>query len=117
MLEDRPFLVWSGRIEQEGFLKKKKTLGGTLENSPAATAPVFSPSSCLPGTPSGLWGVWSPDPKHGGGESAHLGGPETTVTDQGQCDSERRETKGTRESANQGRPRVLTPIAWRRVSA
>ena len=36
MLEDRPFLVWSGRIEQEDFPKKKKTLRGTLGNSPAA---------------------------------------------------------------------------------
>ena len=45
--EDRPFFVWSSRFEQEVFLKKKKTLGVTLGNSCAATAPVFSP----PGSP------------------------------------------------------------------
>ena len=48
MQENRPFLVWSGRIEQEDFLKKKRTLGGTLENSPAATASVSSPPPALP---------------------------------------------------------------------
>ena len=33
----------SQRIEQEDFPKKKNTLGGTLGNSPSATAPVSSP--------------------------------------------------------------------------
>ena len=43
--EDKPFLVWSGRLEQEYFLKKKKTLGGTLGNSTTATAPISFPPS------------------------------------------------------------------------
>ena len=61
MREDRPFLVWSGRIEQEDFPQKKKALRGTLGNSPAAAGPVSSPHA-------GLWGILSPNPKHWEGQ-------------------------------------------------
>ena len=37
-------------IEQEDFLKKKKTLRGTLGNTPAAAPPVSSPLGHLPGS-------------------------------------------------------------------
>ena len=37
-----------------------------------------------------------------------LEGPETKGTDQGEYNSERPETRGTRESANQGRPHMHT---------
>ena len=67
---------WGGRIEQEDFLKKKKTLRGTLGNSAAAAATVSSPTSRPPCVSAGLWGASSPNPKHGVGgvESAHRGG-------------------------------------------
>ena len=35
----------------------KKTLGGTLGNSPAAAAPASSPPGSPPGTPTGAWGA------------------------------------------------------------
>ena len=78
------------------FPKKKKTLWGTLGNSPAATAPVSSP------------------PHHPSRNCAHLisEGAETAGTTQGRVPSEWEclhlnsagtETTGTRESANQRR--------------
>ena len=67
-------------IEQEDFLKKKKTLRGTLGNSTAATAPVSSPPSHPP-----IQGACAPTR-----ECLHL-------------ISEGAETTGTRESANQRR--------------
>ena len=78
------------------FPKKKKTLWGTLGNSPAATAPVSSP------------------PHHPSGDCVHLlsEGAETTGTTRGRVPSkweclhlisEGTETTGTRESANQAR--------------
>ena len=106
----------SRRIEQEDFPQKKKTLGGTLRNSPAATAPVSSPSH------------------HPSQDCVHLNseGAETTGTTWGRVPSDREhaqqlgsvhthhspyvhtrkcphlilegtETTGTRESVNQGR--------------
>ena len=86
----------SHRIKQEDFSPPKKTLWGTLGNSPAATASVSSP------------------PHHPSGGCMHLisEGPETTGTTQGRVPSEWEclhlisegtETTGTRESANQGR--------------
>ena len=87
-----------GRIEQEDSLKKKKTLGGTLGNSPAATAPVSSPPGHLPfwecahrpGSVCTHWSLYAPT-----WECPHL-------------ISEGAETTGTGESANQGRPRAHT---------
>ena len=70
----------SRRIEQEDFPKKKKTLGGTLGNSPAATASVSSPPGHLP-----VQGLCTPT-----GECPHL-------------ILEGTETTGTGESVNQGR--------------
>ena len=75
----------SHRIEQEDFPKKKKTLGGTLGNSPAATASVSSPPGHLP-----VQGLCTPT-----GECPHLILEGTETTD-------------TRESANQGRLRAQT---------
>ena len=90
------------------FPKKKKTLWGTLGNSPAATAPGSSP-------PNHLWG-----------DCAHLTweGAETTGTTWGRvsihrggCPSTRHclhlisegaETTGTRESVHQGRVHMHT---------
>ena len=122
----------SHRIEQKDFSKEKKTLGGTLGNSPAAPAPVSSPPSHPP-----VWGVYPAT-----GECAHP--PETERFDLGvstphlggNCDhrhqsgrmqsdhrcrvcglnkecphliSEGTETTGTGESANQGRLRTHSP--------
>ena len=42
----------SGRIEQEDYLKNKRTLGGSLGNYPTAAAPVSSP----PSHPAFPWG-------------------------------------------------------------
>ena len=70
MSEDRPFLVWIGRIEQEDFLKKTKTLRGHFGEFPCSNSSILL-SSQLSGTPSGLWGLSSPNLKHWG-ESAHL---------------------------------------------
>ena len=65
----------SSRIEQEDFPKKKKSLRGTLENSPAAAVPVSSP----PGHPP-VWGRCTLT-----GECVHLilEGTETTGRNQG----------------------------------
>ena len=73
-------------IEQEDFLKKKKTIGGTLGNSPAATAPVFSPPGCQPVQHS-LGAVAGIEPKSEVGlERVHNWGvPETTGTNRGVC--------------------------------
>ena len=72
---------WGGRIEQEDFLKKKKTLRGTLGNSAAAAATVSSPTSRPPCVSAGLWGASSPNPKNGEwGECTPGGRAETTGT-------------------------------------
>ena len=95
------------------FRKKKKTLWGTLGNSPAATAPVSSP------------------PHHPSGDCVHLisEGAETTGTTRGRLPSNREcaqqtgsaHTSSRRELRPQAPGRVQikegsahTPIAWRR---
>ena len=95
----------SCRIEQEDFPKKKKTLGGTLGNFPAATAPVSSPPNHPPiCIPTEVWGYGDQIQSTGGGGSAHLGGPDTIGTNwevctaTGECAhliSEGSETTGT----------------------
>ena len=74
MREDRPFLVWSSKTEQEDFLKKKKIQRGTLGNSPAATAPASSSPHPLAAWHSyGAMGDIEPKCE-AQGESGHLGG-------------------------------------------
>ena len=93
MREDRPFLVWSSGIEQEDFLKKKKTLRGSLENSPTAVSSPpatrhshrgvggIEPKSAAPGRvrTSGRPGPQAPGTK----ESAHHIRPQIPVTQKG----------------------------------
>ena len=99
---------WTGGFSQ----KEKDPQGHCGELSWSSSSSLLS--TWLPSAPAGLWGISSPNPKHWG-ESAHH--TKTTGTNWGECNSERHQTKDTGESANQGRPRACTPIAWSRVSA
>ena len=65
----------SRRIEQEDFLKKKKTLEDTLGNSPAAATPVSSP-------PERVRTLEGPETT-GTGESAQDGTPHSP--EEGEC--------------------------------
>ena len=82
--------MWSSRIEQEDFLKKKKTLGGTLGNSPAGTPQVSSP----PATRHSHRGVGGIEPK-----SAAPGRVRTSGRPGPQA-------PGTKESAHHIRPQI-----------
>ena len=90
-------------VRRRIFPKKKKTLGSTLGNSPAATAPVSSP----PRHPLGdcalliLEGAETIGTTWGGG--AQLPGSVPIHRGVSAPHSEGTETTGTRESANQGR--------------
>ena len=74
MSEDRPFLVWIGRIEQEDFLKKTKTLRGQFGEFPCSNS--SSLLSTQPPTVCSHWAVEGIEPKSEalGKESEHLGG-------------------------------------------
>ena len=107
----------SHRYEQEDFPKKKMTLGSTLGNSPAATAPVSSPHHTRPSgecahRPGSLFTSSRRElrPKEPTGgvcpatmESAQPWELCTSTRENQHLILEGTETTGTRESANQGR--------------